>query len=76
MTDIHLNNARKLLDRPEPFSIDFLTADGACRHVDKAVSLRYDFETGTRRIKCLASGQIRRIRDVLIMAVNDIEVFI
>ena len=38
--------------------------------------LRYDFYAGTRNIKLLTSGQIRKIRDCCIFGVNDCEVFL
>ncbi len=78
MNEIHINTARKIMQRSE-FSISFLTQKGEQRHISRAVSLKYDFPTGTRTIKCLYPDkppQVRRIRDVLFFAVNDLEVFI
>lgn len=78
MDAIHINTARKILDNLE-FSVTFLTQKGEIRHVRRAVSLKYDYLTGTRNIKCLFDDrppQIRRLRDVFIIAVNDIEVYI
>lgn len=75
MESIHITTARKMMEKGE-FSLDFLTAKGECRHIDKAVSLKWDFRTGTRTIKCIPSNQIRRIRDTLITAINDITVYI
>lgn len=78
MNAMHLNTARKIMQNSE-FSISFLTQSGEQRHFRRAVSLKYDFRTGTRNIKCLFDDkppQVRRIRDVFIFMVNDIEVFI
>lgn len=78
MDAMHINTGRRIIDREE-FSLTFLTAAGELRHIDRAVTLRYDYDTGTRNIKVLFDDrppQIRRIRDVLIVAVNDIEVYI
>ncbi len=75
MESIHLSQARAIMQRSR-FSIRFLTADGKCRHVKEAISLKWDFDTGTRTIKCFPSNQIRRIRDCLILEINDIEVYI
>lgn len=72
---INISVARKILDKGE-FSLDFLTEAGECRHVSRAVSLKYNFKNGTRIIKCIPSNQIRRVRDMLIVAVNDEEVYL
>lgn len=71
---IHISTARKIFDKGE-FSVSFLTARGECRHVEHAVSLKWDFHSGTRTIKCIPSGEIRRVRDAFIIAVNDEEVY-
>lgn len=76
MDSIHISQARRIMQSPRAFSLRFLTADGRCRFIDSAVSLKWDFGTGTRIIKCFPSNQIRRIRDVLITQINDIDVYI
>ena len=76
MDAIHISQARKIMQSNRPFSLRFLTALGECRFVKSAVSLKPDFITGTRIIKCFPSNQIRRIRDVLILQINDIDVYI
>ena len=78
MTDIHLSTARKIMQHGE-FSLSWLTQSGEQRHADRAVSLKYDFATGTRTIKILFDDQppkIKRIRDVLIIGINDVEVYV
>ena len=76
MTDIHISQARSIMRMNMPFSVDFLTADARCIHIHQAVSLKWDPDTGTRTIKNIKSGQIRRIRDVLILRINDIEIYV
>ena len=78
MNSIHISTARKIMQSGE-FSISFLTQKGEQRHIQRAVSLRYDFHTGTRTIKCIYDDrppQIRRIRDIFIYELNDIEVYL
>lgn len=78
MTDIHLSTARKIMQHGE-FSLSWVTQSGELRHADRAVSLKYDFKTGTRTIKIIFDDkppQIKRIRDVLITHINDIEVYV
>lgn len=76
MNGMHLSQARRIMNADNEFSIEFLTEKGEMRKIGKAVSLKYSFQTGTRTIKCIPSNQIRRIRDVLIYRINDIEVFL
>lgn len=78
MDAISINTARKIIDSSE-FSITFLTSAGEIRHVDRAVSLKYDYLSGTRNIKCLFDDrrpQLRKIRDAFILEVNDLDVFL
>ncbi|MBD5273424.1 MAG: hypothetical protein HDS36_00960 [Bacteroides sp.] len=76
MNSIHLSQARRIMQSPREFSLRFLTAKGEIRDIPRAISLKWDFDTGTRTIKCFPSNQIRRIRDCLILAINDIEIYI
>ena len=75
-TTIDLKTARRMLNRGEPFDILAWKSNGEILHLQNCISLRYNFATGTRNIKLLNSGQIRRIREVCIFAVNDCEVFL
>ena len=73
-TTIDLRTARRMLNRGEPLDILVWKANGELLHMQNCISLRYDFATGTRNIKLLNSGQIRRIREVCIFAINGYEV--
>lgn len=76
MQSIHLSTARKMLDSPDPVNLKVLTSKGEILELNNCVSLRFDFYKGTRRMKLLDSRQIRQIRDVCIIAINDMEVFL
>lgn len=76
MQNLHISEARKLLDRGEPVSLDVVKKDGSIMQLKNCVSLRYDYRQGTRNVKLLDSRQIRQIRDNLIIAINNIEVYI
>lgn len=65
-----------MLDRGTPVSLTVLKKNGSLMHADEVISLRYDYYKGTRRIKFLRSGQIRSIRDVCILRLNEYEVFL
>ena len=73
-TTIDLKTARRMLNRGEPLDILAWKSNGEILHLQNCISLRYDFATGTRNIKLLNSGQIRRIREVCIFSINGCEV--
>lgn len=73
---IHITTARQMLNSGDPVDISVWKSDGSILRLRNCVSLRYDFYGGWRNVKILASGEMRRIRDVCIFAVNDLEVFL
>ena len=76
---IHINEARKILDRGDPVTMTISKKDGTLLQITRdnpVVSLSYDVYTGLRTVKFLRSGQKRTIRDCLVLAVNDFEVFL
>ena len=73
-TTIDLKTARRMLNRGEPLDILVWKSNGEILHLQNCISLRYNFATGTRNIKLLNSGQIRRIREVCIFSINGYEV--
>lgn len=75
-SSIHLTEARKIMQRPESFSLTVLASDGRVIEIKECVSLKWDFRTGTRTLKLIPSGQIRRIRDTLIIGLNSLTVYL
>lgn len=73
---IHLNTARVMLNSGDPVSICLWTKKGEIQRYDNCISLRYDFSTGTRNVKLLDSHQIRKVRDVCLFMINDLEIFL
>lgn len=73
---MHISQARAILNSREACDIHYWTSKGEQQVALGAVSLSYDTRTGTRNIKILSSGQVRRIRDVCIFMLNDEEVYI
>lgn len=76
---IHINEARRILDKGEPVALAVVKKDGSILEVtmdNPVVSLSYDVYTGLRTIKWVRSGQKRTIRDCMIIAVNDFDVFL
>lgn len=73
---IHISTARVMLNSGDPVDIAVWKADGSIVVLRRCISLRYSIYTGTRNIKVLASGQIRKIRDCCIFSINSQEVFL
>ncbi len=76
---IHINDARKILDRGDPVTMTVVRKDGSLLEITRdnpVVSLSYDVYTGLRNIKFIRSGAKRTIRDCLIIAINDFDVFL
>ncbi|MDE6022181.1 MAG: hypothetical protein K2G13_01635 [Muribaculaceae bacterium] len=76
---IHINDARRILDAGQPVRMSVVKKDGSILDItddNPAVSLSYDVYTGLRTIKLLRSGARRTIRDCMIIAINDYDVFL
>lgn len=75
MKRIHLSEARRLLGQKKPMKICYLTAKGEVQTANGAIQLGLNFYGGVRNFK-LPNRQIRKIRDVLILSLNDMEVYL
>ncbi len=73
--EIHISVARKMIDSGKPVDITVYAKDGRLLRLKNCVGLRCQFRKGTRTVKLLESREVRTIRDVLIMAINDMEVY-
>jgi hypothetical protein len=65
-----------MLMKPEPVDLVVLAKDGRLLELNNCIGLKFDKYKGTRRIKMLASGEIRTIRDILVIKINGCEVMI
>lgn len=65
-----------MLKRPDPVDLVVLAKDGRVMYLNNCVGLKFDLYKGTRRVRLVDSGQIRCIRDILIMSINGCEVMI
>lgn len=76
---IHINEARRILDKGDPVRLSVVKKDGSILDItdqNPVVSLSYDVYTGLRTIKFLRSGEKRTIRDCMIIAINDYDIFL
>jgi len=80
MQSIHLSTAQAMLLRPDPVDLVVWrtsgTNAGELLRYDNCISLHFDYYSGTRTVKLLTSNQIRRVRDVCIYKINEMEVFL
>ena len=67
---------KRMLESPDPVDLVVLDKSGRVLKLDNCVGLKWDMYRGTRRVKLLSSGQIRTIRDILVMSINGCEVMI
>lgn len=76
MNAVHISTARTMLNSGDPVDISVWKSDGSILELRNVISLRYSFYGGWRNVKILASGECRRIRDICLHRVNNMEVFI
>lgn len=65
-----------MLNSGDPVDISVWKSDGTILELKNCISLRYNFYGGWRNVKLLNSGELRKIRDVCIFRVNNLEVFL
>ena len=73
---IHITTACKMIDAGDPVDLKVWSKDGRVLELRNCIGLRYDFRSGTRRVKLLASRQIRTIRDVLMFEINGLTIYL
>lgn len=73
---MHLSEAIKIIDAGQPVTLEVLTKDGSIMKMEQVVRLSRHVRGGTHRMKFLQSGQIREIRDCLIISLNNEETYI
>ena len=80
MNAIHISTAQAMMSRPDPVDLDVWRSSGKSAgeilHYENCISVHYDYYEGTRTIKLLKSNQIRKVRDVCILKINGMEVFL
>lgn len=74
---LHVTRAIELIRQGEPVELRvWKMATGDILEYRNAVFLGRDVRHGTIRIKLQTSGQIREFRDVCLIAINGMEVFL
>lgn len=61
---------------PEPVNLKVWDKTGELQEYKNCIGLKSAHYKGTRNIKMLTSGEIRKIRDVLIYEINGLKVFL
>jgi hypothetical protein len=65
-----------MLMKPDPVDLVVMTKDGRVLNINNCIGLKFNKYKGTRQIKQLDSGQIRSVRDILILKINGCEVML
>lgn len=65
-----------MLMKPDPVDLVVMTKDARVLELNNCIGLKFDKYKGTRRVKLLDSGQIRCIRDILILKINGCDVML
>lgn len=73
---IHISIVRKILEEGQPVDLKVINKKGEIISYKNIVSISSHFRGGTRNIKSLTSNEIRKIRDVCIIEINDEEVYL
>lgn len=73
---VHLKTALEMLNSPEAVDLTVVTSKGEVQFYKNCIGLKTDHYAGCRNVKLLESGQIRKIRDCLIIGINGNEVFL
>lgn len=75
MKAIHLKTALQMLNSGRPVTLRVLTTSGELNVYENCVGLKHTQKKSYRNIRLLASGQIRKIRDILIIGIDGFEVY-
>ena len=75
-SSVHITVMREMLKSGKPVKISLWTKSGEIQTWTDCVSLKYDFYKGVRNMKLLNSRQIRKVRDVCIFRINDMDVYL
>lgn len=73
---IHISTMADMLMKPDPVDLVVMTKDGRVLELNNCIGLKFDKYKGIRRVKLLDSGQIRCIRDILILKINGCDVML
>lgn len=73
---IHISQVRRLLNSRQPLDLTVVTSKGEVQEWKRAVSCRPNVRGGYRNVRISASGEIRKLRDVLIIGANGHEVYL
>lgn len=76
MKQIHLTTALITLKTPGFHSLKCWTSKGEVREYGQCVLLTHDRKSGSLNIKLYPSGQIRKVSEVLIFELDEMEVYL
>ena len=73
---LNIAQARKIIDSKQPFDVSFWKQNGEIVHAKDVVCTSSNFERNTINIKYMVSGEIRKIKALLVFNINGEEVYL
>lgn len=73
---IHISQVRRLLNARQPVDLTVVTSKGEIQQWKGVISYKPNLQGGWRNVRISASGEIRKLRDVLILEANGHEVYL
>jgi len=73
---LHIGEARQIIESKDPINISFWKQNGEIVHAKNVVCTSSNFERNSFNIKFITSGEIRKIKALLIFNVNGEEVYL
>lgn len=73
---LHLAQARKIIESGKPFQCTYWTRSGEIIYSPEVVCTSSHFASNTFNFKYIESGEIRKVRALLIFNVNGEEIFL
>ena len=77
---IHVSKLNEITERkdgsgvPVPFSFKAVTKDGRIIEGENCVVTSSNFHNRTRNVDFLDSGEIRKVRNIAFLSINDVEI--
>lgn len=73
---LNIETARTIIESKEPFDVSFWTKDGEIIHARNVVCTSTNFQKNSVNLKFIDSGEIRKIKALLIFNINGEEIFL
>ena len=73
---LNIAQARQIIESKHPFDVSFWKQDGDIVHAKDVVCTSSNFELNSFNIKFLESGEIRKVKAMLVFNINGEEIYL